>query len=287
MPLFSTIGSLPYPALTDPPNAQTAGASLTTALDAVTLPQFASAAAVTAAIPSPTNGQRIVRTDVGLGGAEFRYSSGSSRWIPHEGTLLAENTVSGTTTSSVTFSSIPQDFRDLRLVVQGGCGTGGSNLYGVQVSIQLNGDTTQNNYVFSGGYNLDQQVSGGTQTYGMSAITGTGGTVGTAGGSPPTSIRNGTAGDPGARIGLLPGPSLPSVVGTIDAWIHGYTHPSGPIAKSKHTSINSGAAVSTSWALYGDWIGGWAGTTAINSLTVGLFTAGKYRAGTILSLYGY
>jgi hypothetical protein len=138
MVLYSPIAQLPYPALSDSPNAQSAGQQLTTALDGITLPKFSSDSAVSAAIPSPQNGQCIMRTDVGLG-TIMRYSSGSGRWIA-DNALIAEQTITVTTT----FSSIPQYWNHLQVIVSGIKTTDAVEyIFG---SLTLNGDNSSGHY---------------------------------------------------------------------------------------------------------------------------------------------
>lgn len=64
MALNTPNSSLPYPELTDIPNAQTAFQNLALALDTKVVPKFASSAARDTAIPSPVEGQLCYRTDI-------------------------------------------------------------------------------------------------------------------------------------------------------------------------------------------------------------------------------
>lgn len=135
MTLTSPIGSYPYPALADVPNAQTFGQQLTSALDLTTIPRFASDAAVAAAIPSPTTGQCIMRTDIGYG---VLMHWGHSRWIP-ESSLIAE--VSNATTD-FTFSSIPQYWSSLRIIGHGFRTS--ASVVSLAVGVRFNGDSGAN-----------------------------------------------------------------------------------------------------------------------------------------------
>lgn len=291
MALTSPIGGYPYPALSDPPNAQTFGQNLTSALDLTTLPQFASASAVATAIPSPTNGQRICRTDVGLGGTVYQYSTGSSRWIAGYN-LIAETIAANATTSSFTFSGIPQDFTHLRLLISGRCATSSqSHKYAVETGIQLNGDTTQTDYGFTGIAALDTVGSGGTPvTYGQSTLTATGG-VPVPSGTAPTGLQYGThvgfSGDPGARIGFLPGESLPSVSGIIEVIIPYYSSGTGSFVASGKSSFWGVNNAGTSYTFYGEHRGGWTTSAAVTSITIGLFTGAKFNTGCAFRLYGF
>lgn len=143
MVLYSPIAALPYPSLADIPNIQTMGQQLTSALDLITIPRFASSAAVSAAIPSPTNGQAIFRTDIGYG-VKMTWSSTANRWIP-DSTLIAEVPASNGA-SSVTFSGIPQDWKNLRIY-------GDSMRVSQSVDtnygyVYFNGDNAANHYAY-------------------------------------------------------------------------------------------------------------------------------------------
>lgn len=66
-------------------------------------------------------------------------------------------TTVGTATPSITFSSIPQTYTDLRVVFSGKADTGLPSLY-----LRLNGDTTAANYV---GYNMYSQSTTPTASF--------------------------------------------------------------------------------------------------------------------------
>lgn len=284
MTLFSQIGSLPYPSLSDAPNAQTAGAALTTALDLVTLPQFSSLAALTAAIPSPADGQRAVRTDLSRGGTECRWSTNSARWIPQL-SLISEHTLANSTTSTVSFSSIPQEFSHLRVIIDGGCATSTqSHKYGVECCVQINGDTNQNNYSFVGWNQLDK-YNGGVSTYQMDTTDATGGTT-SPGPIQNWLIRQDFPPDVGARLGLLPGESMPSVWGVIDATFPDYRNTSGTLSQSMSNGMNVNTS-GNSYSLGSEYRTGWNGNTAITSMAIGLFAGAKYRINTTFRLYGF
>lgn len=138
MTLYSPVASLPYPALSDPPNAQTFGQNLTTALDSVVVPRFASAAAVTAAITAPVNGQVIMRTDIGTG-CLMKYNSTAGGWIPAADCMLAD-VLYAADAGSCTISGIPNAFKELELTISGS----GSDSANHGTYIWFNGDTGAN-----------------------------------------------------------------------------------------------------------------------------------------------
>ena len=77
---------------------------------------------------------------------------------------LLDSTTLASSASSVTFSSISQDYRDLILVVQfASPGTSGSALY---AGVRLNGDTGSNySYVFMNGDGSSSTSGSGTAPY--------------------------------------------------------------------------------------------------------------------------
>ena len=146
MALNTPNSALPYPELTDIPNALTAFQNLALALDTKVVPKFASAAARDSAIPSPVEGQLCYRTDIN-GFQEYNgswrpmnivnctsstrpsspengrhiYETDTKRTLVYDGTnwitagpYRVVNTL-GSTTASVTFSSIPTTLKTVRL----------------------------------------------------------------------------------------------------------------------------------------------------------------------------
>lgn len=131
------IAGLPWPELTDIPNAQTAFQNLANALDTQTIPKFASTTARGAAIPTPVDGQHVYRTD--LHAPQF-YHAGMAAWA-FAGAVPLTRTVLGATTATVTFSSIPQDFNHLLLIYEARSDIAN---YFVDLSVRFNGDTGSN-----------------------------------------------------------------------------------------------------------------------------------------------
>lgn len=129
------IAGLPWPELTDIPNAQTAFQNLANALDPLVIPRYASATARDAANPSPSDGQPAYRTDVH--GLQL-YHGGISGYVSAGLTLIARQ-VLGVDTATVTFSSIPQDWShlSLKLMVRS---TAAANTD--TMSMRLNADTS-------------------------------------------------------------------------------------------------------------------------------------------------
>jgi hypothetical protein len=80
------VSALPWPELTDIPNAQTAVKNLADALDTKVIPKFANATARDAAITSPVEGMMIYRTDI----HGFQQYNGS--WLPNGITVCTSST---------------------------------------------------------------------------------------------------------------------------------------------------------------------------------------------------
>lgn len=111
MTQLTPISALPWPELTDIPNAQTAFNALATAADSLTQPRYATKTARDAAITSPADGQLAYRQDIH---APQYYHGGVSGYVSPGMVLIARQTLAADT-ATVTFSSIPQDFTHLHL----------------------------------------------------------------------------------------------------------------------------------------------------------------------------
>lgn len=187
MALNTPIAALPYPELTDIPNAQTAFQNLALGLDTKVIPKFATSVARDAAIPSPVAGMLVFMTDRN---GYLTYKSGwqpvgtvvctsSTRPTPAEtGRHIYETdtkrclvydgsswltagpyrvtTVLGSTTASVTFSSIPTTLKTVRLTV-----TARGDNAGVyqDLVLRIGGDSGAN-YRYAGNYMQDTALGG-------------------------------------------------------------------------------------------------------------------------------
>lgn len=148
MALNTPNSALPYPELTDTPNALTAFQNLALALDTKVIPKFATSVARDAAIPSPVDGQVCYMTDrkgfltyksswQPLGtivctsstrptpaenGRQI-YETDTKRSLTFDGTNWLTTgpyralTVLGSSAASVTFSSIPTTLKTVRLTI--------------------------------------------------------------------------------------------------------------------------------------------------------------------------
>lgn len=133
--------SWPIPALTDAPNATTMIQAVATQLDQFVVPKYASAAAQTAANPSPADGDNWYRTDL-TQGFQFRNFSGGAATLPDADSFgyVAEQTL-GVAVASVTFTGIPQTWKHLKLIISAGCSDAVNE---EDLNIQINGNATTN-----------------------------------------------------------------------------------------------------------------------------------------------
>lgn len=253
--------------------------ALAQAADPLLIPRFPSSATLNAAFPSPNDGDRAYRTDAH---ARMQYSAAVSRWIAEE--ALIGEVILGSTANSVTFSSIPQTWNHLRLVIKGRCAASSqTHKWGVETYAQLNADSTAADYNFTGPSSFDKIVSG-TTTYNLSTVDATAGST-TTPYSPYFATKTAFAGDLGARIGMLPGESTPAaMMGSSETIIPNYSTTGQSILLSRSGAMGFGA---TNYALYTEYTAGWSGTAAITSLAVALFTGALMGIGTSVRLYGF
>jgi len=153
----------------------------------------------------------------------------------------------GSSAASITFSSIPSTYTDLRLVVTGHqTGTGGAVMY-----LQFNSDTATN--------------------YSATEIRGNGSTVASSRG---TSTAN-------MRIGFIQDDSVSSSyisVSTVD--IFSYT------GSTYKTALGTGDADANGSGTVGNFVGLWRSTSAITSITILPVSGNTWTAGTTATLYG-
>lgn len=177
------IAALPWPELTDIPNAQSAFKTLAEALDTKVIPKYANPTARDAAQPSPVDGAVCYLTDRG-GFQSYRTSgwqplgaivcTSSTRPTPVEtgrhifetdtlrtlsysgsawvgvGPYKRTQTLSGTA-ASVLFSSVPSTLRTLRITYTARCDTATT---AVAINLRVNADSGGNYY-----YNFQSQAN--------------------------------------------------------------------------------------------------------------------------------
>lgn len=157
------ISALRYAELTDPANAKTLSQNLATDLDTLVNSRFASSTLRDAAIPTPTDGQRIYRTDIH--GAEYYRTAA---WRAEGGIVFAESTLVAPA-ASISFTAIPQNAQHLRIVLSGRCSVAGTSV--TDVSVTFNSISTgyfnflqEQNSTVSSGAAITSSWSNTTQT---------------------------------------------------------------------------------------------------------------------------
>jgi hypothetical protein len=121
--MATTQSGLYYPGLSDAPNGPSQIQQLAQSADAKVIPSFASAAARTAAIVTPTDGQITYRSDTKI---YERWSAATSAWVAMPGPLIQSGTgtialsAAATGTGAVTF---PTAFTVAPVVVVSGTST--------------------------------------------------------------------------------------------------------------------------------------------------------------------
>lgn len=172
-------------------------------------------------------------------------SNGSSGGM----TVLSEQILSSPA-ATVTFSSIPATFRNLRLVITGACSSASNN----NVYLQFNGDTGTN--------------------YSYQYMDGSGSTV--VGGS-GSAVSNPVFG------GVASSTAPTNQAGSCDIEIYDYSRAvwckniSGAISR-----INSGPTTEVATTS-----GTWSNTAVINSIVAGIVSGGNFTTGTVFTLYGF
>lgn len=246
------IASLPWPELSDIPNAQTAFQNLANAVDPLVIPRFASATARDAAITAPTDGQTVARTDLH---ALQAYHGGLSAYA-FPGWQVISRQVLGGSAATVSISSIPQEYQHLMVVVLARSTDTGNTR--VNLNVQFNSDSGANYGIHSlrasdyGTTNVaDQGQSQTSLNGGFLGITGSGVAISAA----------------SAGFGMLLIPHYSST--TWNKLVLGQT-----------TAMEK---VTTSIIRYGSGV--WQSAAAITSI---LFTpsSGTVQTGSIFTLYG-
>ena len=246
------IAALPWPELTDIPNAQTAFQNLANAIDPLVIPRFASATARDAAITSPTDGQACARTDLH---ALQTYHGGIAAYA-FPGWSLISRQVLGGSAATVSISSIPQEYQHLMVVVMARSTDTGNTR--VNLNVNINSDSGGNYGVHTFRANeygttnaVDQGQSQTALNGGFCVITGSGAGISSA----------------SAGIATL---FIPHYSGT--TWNKLILTQTSAMDKATTSLIRFGAGV-------------WQSSAAVTSL---LFTpsSGTVQTGSVFSLYG-
>ena len=266
MPNASPIAGYPYPALADAPNAQTFGANLTSALDLTTIPHFATFSLLTTTVTSPTLGQAAW-----VDAYSCVLSWNGTRWVAIGPALIAETTL-GANTSSVTFSSIPQHFRHLKLIlrawINSASTTSFSSGYYQPYRAIFNGDTASN--YNEGLYIIEANPA---NTAGASSVTQNQYW-------PASSLPGGGAN--GCCAGYVPGNVNSAASGQSVSEINGYTIAAQKTIQTRFSTYNG-----ANHGAFGFTQGGWNNASAITQIQLLPTLNGvQFGSGSIFSLYG-
>lgn len=256
-------------------------AGVVAAIDPLVTPRFPSQATRNSAFASPLDGDTIYRTDLHC---RQVYNGAIARWVS-ERALIGEAILANSTTNSVAFSSLPQEWNNLEIVIDGRCAASSqTHKWGVETYAQFNADSAAADYNFSGWSTMDKVLSG-TTTYNISTVDASGGAT-TTPYSPPYLSKTGFSGDLGARLGFLPGESSPSAMwGTIDSVVPNYSWATGrQVAHSRSQALGF---LTTNYMLASQFASSWISNSAITSLTIALFTGAFFQSGSTIRVYGY
>lgn len=199
---------------------------------------------------SPTSGQRIWESDTAL----FLWWDGSN-WVP-DGKQRISQQILGGSTASVTFSSIPQYFTGLELMITG---RSSAAVTMDNVLVRVNGDTGTNYTVVSWQVNQGGGLSGNVG-YGTVTSTATAATVGDIYGASAADGR---------------------MAGSVRISLPHYTNSSW----TKSIIGESAATISTGVFSATHRFNGWFVQNAITSVTA-LCNVGSFTVNTRLTLYG-
>lgn len=273
-----------------PYTSATIGADQMAAIDPLLLPKYASAAARNAVYTSPADGDRVRRTDARL---VESYHGGLSRWVPDGMTLINEAVLANSTTTIVTFSSIPSNFKHLKVVYTGRAASGGGTASAVfqPVRIRFNGDSAADYYYFNFFRRVKHTFGGSTVAYDADEA----GANGVA--SNATAITSGILYAP-ASVSGIPAVQVALTVGYIpgygtgsSAWGGGeFTVPNYTQAGHRGVHGSHGWSASDgSAAIYhtvGQTGGSWINSGNITSMSLYVRDSNFWLTGSTISLYG-
>jgi hypothetical protein len=285
---YTTKAHLPY-------NTGTPGQALTTALDPLVIPRFASSGARDTAFPSPADGDRVYRTDLHANQTYRAFTT--ARWVTDPG-IIAENTLSADA-GSVTFSSIPQEWKNLVIKFRArGVTSPTTDTIAHRMSIRLNGDTATN-YSAAGAVRGVKFASGAISLYDVDRAGGSGSVTATTaaniGGTAATNgpwaglnnhiAPNGTV----CQIGVMPGSSAPAgVFGGGEITIEDYANAANRKAIAGRTGFGDASGnAGTGYHYHADIQGGWSSNAAISTVALLPVVGGNFAAGSYFAIYGW
>lgn len=246
----------PIPALTDAPNAQTMIQAIAAQIDSFVMPKYASAAAQSAANPTPADGDNWYRTDLSQG---YQYRGAFGVTLPDADSYgyLGE-VLLGSTTTTIFLSAIPQTYQHLRLVLVGrSAAASGGNGFD-EVYIRFNADSGSN-YSSHNVILVDETTSI----------------------SPSASVLDATN---APRIGAITNGSAGSGSIVIDIPVYSNTVWQKQYTGTFHASSGVGAPNNKYHGVAG---GIWSSTNAITTIALSTASGSGFISGTIAHLYGY
>lgn len=268
--------------------------ALATALEGIVIPRFADATARNAAYPTPSDGDRVYRTDLH---AHQTYrtllGSGTGRWVT-DNALIGEMVLSADS-SGFSFLAIPQDWRHLQIKYTTRIvGSTASGTYASYFGLRFNSDTA-GNYAYHGDVRTVVPNAGSYTSAYEIARNATSGTTGANGpGVTGTSFGNTTGGltnfvgvgISACYLGIVPGSSL-TIMGGGEIEINNYNL--STVRKSfrgRSSFGDAGGATGVGYQARSILSGGWSNNAAITQIDVIPSNGTGFAAGSVFSLYG-
>lgn len=268
--------------------ANTALAKLALALEGMVVPKFASASARDTAYTSPSDGDRCYRTDLH---AHQTYRTGigtANRWVTDP--ALIKEFVLAVDTASITFDTIPQEWRHLNIRYHARA-IGSNALYTntQPVGLRFNNDSGSNYNTV--GFIRNTRVSAGAVTYDSTnaGASGNAATIAANVGGPQVGMNNTVNGGQSvAWCGICTGSSFSSLFGGGEIKIDNYTSANRKsVQGTSGYNDNGGYPTGSSGASTSQLQGGWNNSAAITRIDVIPVAATSFAAGSRFSLYGW
>ncbi|AWY07513.1 hypothetical protein SEA_LAZERLEMON_30 [Streptomyces phage LazerLemon] len=268
---------------------------LAEALDTRVTPRFASASARDTAFPAPADGDRCYRTDLHAH-QTYRALGGGSRWITDP--ALINEFVLASDTASISFTSIPQEWRHLVIKFRArAVGSNASYIYSQPVGIRFNNDTA-NNYSSMGYIRNMKVVTDGSNITTKTFETINNGTGGSSTASTAASYGNASGGvinqsngnQSSAWAAICAGSSLSTLHGGGEIKIEDYVGSATRKSVQGDSGYNDNGGYptsSTGYSAFSRLQGGWSSNAAITRIDLIPVSATGFVAGSRFSLYGW
>lgn len=276
----TTRAALPYV-----PN--TAMQKLAEALDTRTTPRFASAGSRDIAFPAPTDGDRCYRTDLHAH-QTYQDLGDASRWAT-DNALIREVVLTADSTS-ITFASIPQEWRHLELKYRTRItGTAAGNSVHAYFSLRLNNDGSAS-YAHQGAVRTVKGAVGST-TYEVDRGGGGGGaaTLNATYGNQSGGIQNFVGFNSTATtVGFCPGSFFSTTFGGGEITIEDYsTNATRKSIRGSSAFGDNAGGTTTSYMGRADIGGGWSNNAAISRIDLLPTSGSAFVSGSTFRLYGW